>query len=356
MAQITVDTPRSKVIASTSIRIIAAAMVVAAIYYASAVLITLISSLFLAFMLDPGVVLLERLRVPRWLGSLLMVMITLALFYLLLYLAYGQLVSFLSAVPKLSIPIHRIALRLESRVFVIFQSASNLLPSNPENPVPTVRLLQKPYWFQYLETGFMPIYNFAITAAFVPFLVFFMLAQKHHVWVSTLRLFPISKRQQTEDVIGGIGHMVRRFVLGNVLVALISTAILTPVFLLAGLPNAFLLGALSAVLSLIPYLGMPLSMIPPLLTALAQYETAGPLVGIVLAVILVHFVAINVLTPKVVGRTVKLNALAVTLAMLVWAALWGAIGLVLAIPITAAIKAVCDNIPSLRAYGSWMGD
>ena len=83
---------------------------------------------------------------------------------------------------------------------------------------------------------------------------------------------------------------------------------------------------------------------------------ATPLPTVTVAVLVVHFLAVNVLTPKVVGRTVKLNALTVTIAMLFWGWLWGGIGLVLAVPITAAAKAVCDNISSLKPLGAWLGE
>jgi predicted PurR-regulated permease PerM len=70
----------------------------------------------------------------------------------------------------------------------------------------------------------------------------------------------------------------------------------------------------------------------------------------------VHFAALNILTPKLVGHRVNLNALTVTISLMFWGWLWGGIGLVLAIPITAAIKAICDNNSSLRPYGAWMGE
>jgi predicted PurR-regulated permease PerM len=65
---------------------------------------------------------------------------------------------------------------------------------------------------------------------------------------------------------------------------------------------------------------------------------------------------VNLLTPKMVGRRVKLNALTVTIAMMFWGWLWGGIGLVLAVPLTAALKAVCDSIRPLKPYGHWMGE
>ncbi|MGE5326999.1 MAG: AI-2E family transporter, partial [Deltaproteobacteria bacterium] len=115
---------------------------------------------------------------------------------------------------------------------------------------------------------------------------------------------------------------------------------------------------LSAFVSLIPYLGVTLALAPPLLMALVQleYNSVTPFVIIAVTVVLVHFVAINLLTPKLVGHRVKLNALTVTIAMMFWGWLWGGIGLVLAVPITAAIKAVCDNVHSLKPYSAWMGE
>jgi predicted PurR-regulated permease PerM len=97
-------------------------------------------------------------------------------------------------------------------------------------------------------------------------------------------------------------------------------------------------------------------MLPPMLIALVQFDRLEPFLTIALTVVIVHFLAINFLTPKLVGHRVKLNALTVTIAMMFWGWLWGGIGLVLAVPITAALKAVCDNVRTLKPYGAWMGE
>jgi len=76
--------------------------------------------------------------------------------------------------------------------------------------------------------------------------------------------------------------------------------------------------------------------------------------GVVIAVL--HLVSLNLLYPKVVGSRVHLNPLVVTVALMFWGTLWGGIGLLLAIPITAAIKAVCDNVTSLHGYAKLLGD
>jgi predicted PurR-regulated permease PerM len=76
----------------------------------------------------------------------------------------------------------------------------------------------------------------------------------------------------------------------------------------------------------------------------------GSVVGVL------HLLALNLLYPKIVGSRVHLNPLVVTIALMIFGVLWGAIGLVLAIPIVAGVKAVCDNVASLQPYGRLMGD
>jgi predicted PurR-regulated permease PerM len=92
--------------------------------------------------------------------------------------------------------------------------------------------------------------------------------------------------------------------------------------------------------------------------AAALPMASGPEIYLFLtvSVALLHLFALNLLYPKFVGARVHLNPLVVTLALMFWGMLWGGIGLVLAIPLTAAIKCVCDNVSSLQAYGKLLGD
>ncbi len=342
--------------ASISLRIIAVAMVIAGLYYASSILITLICSIFIAFVLEPPVRIMERLGIPRWLGSLLIVLLTLAMMYVVVYLAYDRVVSFLNTIPKVVATVQRMLARFEVWARNLGPSGSTLIPSAPDSSVPTVRLQQESPWVQFLLRGIGSVYAFTLTVAFIPFLVFFMLASKNHIWAATLNLFPIERRQQTEDVIDGIIAMVRQYVLGNILVALISAAMITPVFVAVGLPYPIIMGLIAAFLSVMPYIGVALGMLPPLFMAVAHDDSMAHLVAIALAVFVVHFVSVNALTPKLVGRRVKLNALSVTLGMMFWGWLWGGLGLVLAVPVTAGLKAICDNIQSLKPFGAWMGE
>jgi predicted PurR-regulated permease PerM len=338
-----------------SVRIIAVAIVFASVYFASSIVITLICSILIAFTLEPAVVLLERARVPRWLGSLLMVLVALAVTYVAAYLIYDRAATFMQDLPKLTARIKQIVTHIQLTTRNI-QQTTTIIPTTPEASLPAVRVQQESPWGQFLLRGIGSVYAFAVTVMFIPFLVFFMLNSRNHIWMATLNLFPVERRQQAEDVMRGIGKMVREFMVGNLLVAIISACLITPVFAVIGLRYALLMGPAAAFLSLIPYVGVALGLLPPLLIALVQFDTFGPFLSIALTVVFVHFIAVNVLTPPLVGHRVKLNALTVTISMMFWGWLWGAIGLILAIPITAAVKAVCDNVEKLKPYGVWMGE
>jgi len=280
----------------------------------------------------------------------------LAVTYLMIYVIYDRAQAFFEELPKLVERLKQITAHIQVTAHNLQQSTQTIMPASPEANMPTVRLQQESPWAQFLLRGIGYAYAFTVTVMFIPFLVFFMLTSKNQMWAASLNLFPIHRRQQAEEVIQAIARMFRRFVVGNLFVGLISAGLITPVFAIIHLQYALLMGPLAALLSLVPYIGVALGILPPLLVALMQYDTTGPFITIGIAVAIVHFVAVNVLTPKLVGQRVNLNALSVTIAMMFWSWLWGGFGLVLAVPITAAIKAVCDNVEALKPYGAWMGE
>jgi predicted PurR-regulated permease PerM len=342
--------------ATLSGKIIAIAVLFGCIYYASSLVITLIFSILIAAVLEPGAGFLERLRLPRWLSSLIMVLLMLAVGYLLVYGIYDRALDFMNNAPKVAVKLKQIITHLQMTAQNFQQSTRTIIPSTADSNLPTVRLQQDSPWTQFLLRGIGSVYAFTVTVMFIPFLVFFMLNSKDRMWAATLNLFPRDKRQLAEDVIHNISSMLRQFALGNVLVALISAVPICLVFAILHLHYALVLGIIAACFSLIPYIGVALALVPPLMVALLQYDSVNPFLVVAATITAVHFVGANVLTPKLVGHRLNLNALAVTIAMMFWAWLWGGFGLILAVPLTAAIKAVCDNVERLKPFGAWMGE
>ena len=182
-----------------------------------------------------------------------------------------------------------------------------------------------------------------------------MLSWQHHVRSATVMLFTLENRNTAYVTLGLISAMIRSFMVGNLLIGLFLGTASTIAFGILNLPFFYFIGFISGFLSLVPYLGVVLAMAPPIFVTMGHIESGNAL-AIVMIVLGLHLVALNVLYPKFLGNRLQLNPLAVTMALLVWGWLWGAMGLVLAVPITAAMKIVFDHIESLKPYGAWMGE
>jgi len=200
------------------------------------------------------------------------------------------------------------------------------------------------------------LYQILLMASFVPFLVYFMLSWRDHIHRSFLQFFEGEDRMAAARSLQGIGDMVRGFVVGNFVLGILLAVLSSLAFWAIRLPYYLLAGPVSGFLSLVPYVGLPLALLPPAIVAIAGGSPLASFLIIIFVIAMLHLIAMNLLYPKIVGSRVHLNPLAVTFALMLWGFLWDAAGLLLAIPLTAGIKAVCDNVKGLRPFGKFLGD
>jgi predicted PurR-regulated permease PerM len=365
-------------------RVIALGVVVAILYFGRTFFITSLAAVTIAFILEPMVGLLMRIRFPRSLASFVVCTLALLLVYLIGIGAYTQLSGLMDDLPNYSQKIGEIVGSVQQRVDAMEQKTYQLLvpsrqrreqqlpppeparkkghkPNEPAGPaaptpIPEVRIHEESnpiVNYVYVRLG--SFYQILLMASFVPFLVYFMLSWRDHINRSFLQLFQGEDRLVAARSLQGIADMVRAFVVGNFLLGMLLAIFSSSAFWIIRLPYPLLVGPLSGFLSLIPYVGLPLALVPPMFVALAQATSFGYFI-IFLIVASFHLLALNLLYPKIVGSRVHLNPLVVTFSLMLWGFLWDAAGLVLAIPLTAAIKAVCDNVRELRPYGKFLGD
>jgi len=335
-------------------RIIAAAIVFAALYFTSEVVVPLLLAVLLAYFLDPVVALLERIRIPRALGALAVLLTVTAMCAGLCYLVVVRADQFLADWPRYSGVLRHATTAFDRQMATVQKGVDAIAPIADKSPTPA-RFVQPPPVRDWLLRGVGSLYSIFVVTAFVPFLVFFMLAAKRRIWKATIELFPAGHQERVRDALDQLGSMLRSFVVGNALVAGILMLSSWGFFLAIHLNYPFLLGCVSGIMNLVPYLGAVLAWLPPFLIGMAQWNTVGPYFGVAAALTFLHILGLNVLMPAIVGRRVHLNALAVTVALLFWGWLWGAVGLILAIPITAAIKVICDHSEGWEPLGRWLG-
>jgi len=339
--------------ASGSLRIIAIGVIFAFLYWASSVVIAVLLSVLLAYFLDPVVTFLEHVHIPRALGALLVLVAATAGIGALGYMALGRLDTFANDWPRYSAVLKRTATTVDRKLTNVDQQVAEL---TSQKRVPaTTRVEDAQPVRTLLLRGLGSLYSILLVWTFLPFLVFFMLAGKRRIWQSTLGLFPEGERLAVRETLNQVSSMLRSYIVGNALVAMILIAACATFFWSIHLDYPVLMGVVSGSLNLIPYLGTVLSWLPPFVIGLTQWKTAGPFLGVAGVLTGLHLLAINVLMPAIVGRRVHLNAVAVTIALLFWGWLWGAAGLILAIPITAVLKVICDHVPSWQPTGRWLG-
>ena len=232
-----------------------------------------------------------------------------------------------------------------------------ILPPILPPAVQEVHIQQEPTpIFVYAYTYLAEYYSVLLMASFVPFLVYFLLSWRDHIRARYLLIFEGENRQAAAAAWGGLGDMVRAYVIGNFMLGLLLSVASALLFASVKLPYWLIVAPMSGFLSLVPYIGLPLALMPPVVAALPASKEPAMYLFLTVSVAMLHLLALNLLYPKFVGARVHLNPLAVTVALMFWGMLWGALGLVLAIPLTAAIKALCDHVPSMQPYGRLLGD
>lgn len=332
--------------------IVAIAVVLAICYVAKPVLIVLLVSVLLAFMLAPIVDGLQRIRVPRSMGAVVALLVLLAILYGMTYFFYNRAVAFVHDLPKYSEKIREEVGKVRQQAQRIGSTTAILPSAKPEG---TVTVQQQTDWTSALTHGAGAVWDVVLTVSFVPFLVYFMLTWQEHARAATVMLFRLEHRNTAYVTLGRISAMIRSFLVGNLLMGIFMGVVSTVVFASLHLPYFYFLGFISGFISLIPYLGPIVAILPPLAAGLGQLHGGGVLV-IVITVFGLHIFAINVFYPKLIGKRLQLNPLVVTMSLLVWGWIWGAVGLVLAVPITAALKIIFDHVDSLRPYAAWLGE
>jgi predicted PurR-regulated permease PerM len=347
--------------------IIAILGLLALLHFAASVFITLFSSMLLAFALEPVVhFLCVRTRLRRHHASGIVVFLFVAMLYGLFYATYLRAESFLEEIPAITEKIRSapmvvsLANRAEELNRVFAEAGRRIAPSAaaPARPktAPSVMVRDAESFTGTLLQGLGSLGGVLFALGFIPFLVYFILADREPLTRRTRELFPEEHRATVGEILLDIERMMRKFLLGNAMIALVLSAITVLVFFLVGLPYPVVLGILSGTLSIVPYLGLPLALLPGGIVGLVSFESGGPFLAVVASVTVLHLVAANYLTPKLVGGEVRLNATASTVALLFFGWLWGGMGLVLGIPILAVLKCIFDNVPSTRRIGLFLGE
>jgi len=336
--------------------VVAAIAVIGLLYLLKLVMVTTLVAILLAFVVEPLVGWFARIRIPRSVGALIAVALLVGVAGNLTYFFYNRAVDFAIELPNYSGKIHDTLANFRAQTTRLEESTRSVLASPKAGKQPlAVEVQEAPGLSRVISAGTGTLGEVVLAISFIPFLIYFMLTWKDHMLAATVRLFPKEHRLVAHRTAGRISAMIRSFIIGNVLIGLVGAGVSTLVFWYVGIPYFYFLGVITGFASLVPYLGVFLAVLPPLAAGIGNVDRTGVAI-ILVSVIALHVITMNVLYPKIVGKRLRLNPLVVTLSLFFWAWIWGAMGLILAVPLVGATKIVCDYVDSLRGLGAWLGE
>ena len=325
--------------------VVAIVLVGFALYFTRPVMVFVAVSAFLAILLHPLEVWLERLM-PKWLSLLA---ICLGIGGILTGVGAAFFAQAKSVAEKAPVYAERFQ-EMGQWLLEALQSIGIELTWEEVGTTEAVREV-----ISFATSSIQSVIVLAGQMLLLAIMVVFMLVEAP---IYRKKLARSLRPDQSKKILGSLDratYKFQRYVVTKTLVSL-STGLLTGVICaLLGLDFPFVWGALAFQLNFIPYLGSIVAVFPPTLVAFLQFD--DPAMGVACFALLgsLQFTIGNVIEPRIMGRTLELSPLVVFFSMIFWGWFWGLWGVVLAVPLTASVKVICEHVDSFKPFAALLG-
>ncbi|TCJ15835.1 AI-2E family transporter [Flaviaesturariibacter flavus] len=343
--------PSSALFSRLAPALVCLAVAVGLLYYGQMVLKPLALAGLLALLLTSPCRFFERQGFPRGYAAMIVLLFALVFFILVFYFIFNAILSFRNDLPLIKQNIDASLLQLEAmlsrwlrvpatRMHTIMQnSQANLLPKT-----------------SYLVNRALTLGSVVLFAGIMLLIMTFLMLLYRGLIVAFFRqLFAEEHSGVITGLFERIHYVVRNYITGLLIeMVIVATAFFLVLFLL-GIQYALLLAVISAIIKILPYVGITIAC---LLTALISLTTNTPatVLWAVVSMLIIHMIDGNILNPVIIGSKIRINALAAIVAVITMAAIWGLAGTFMALPLLAILKVVFEEIPPLRPFALLMGD
>jgi predicted PurR-regulated permease PerM len=368
--------PKNAAPSAKLLTLVAVVAVIAGLYFGRQVLIPLALAVVLAFLLTPVVGWLEKCRLGRVPSVLAVLMLVFAFTGLGGWLVTGQLMNIIDQFPDYQSNIHEKmqALRahhgnrltnatktvadLSKELTAASESAAdkNTAKRSGAAPIP-VRVAQPPTNApQYLRTVVGPLTGVFETTAIVVVFTMFMLVKREDLRNRLIRLAGQGRLTVVTQALDDASRRLSRYLFLQFLVNAAYGAMFASGIYLVGIPHALLWGVLACLLRFIPYVGTAIAAGIPTLMAFAIFPGWRQAILVVALFVILELVVSNVIEPWLYGAHTGISSLAILVAAVFWAVLWGPIGLILSTPLTVCLILMGRYVPQLSFLEVLLGD
>lgn len=318
--------------------------------FASTLFFPILISGFLFFLFNPIVVLLEKYKVPRTLGILLLYVafITLISFFIGIVgpIISRQIMDFFNAIPiyikDLRMMLNNFA---DTKAFHWIVTQEYVSLEKIEDTL-TSFLSQLPDAFSTSISSIISlITNVTLTLVTVPFLLFYMLKDGHKMPHAIVKFLPGSYRNEGLQILRNTSNTLASYIQGQITVAFFVGTLAFIGYLIIDLPYALILAIVVSITNIIPYVGPFLGAAPAVIIGFFDSPTTGLLAIIV--IFIAQQIEGNLLSPLIIGKKLDTHPATIIILLLVAGNLAGILGMILAIPVYAVVKTLVLNITSL---------
>lgn len=357
-------------IRSVALTILAVAAAMLILWWAQEVFIPIVLSVLISYALDPLVLLLMRIRVPRAVGAALVVA---ALACGMGYAVWTLSDDAAEIVARLPAAAQKLRQTLRSpggqadTIEQVQKAATELQKTAdatagtaPAPPgVQRVQIEERAIDFrEYLFWGSAGAVAFAGQAILILFFVFFLLATGDLFKRKLVRIAgpSLEKKKITVQILNEINEQIERFLFVRVVTSVVVGVVTYIAFKIIGLNEAGVWAILAGVFNSIPYFGPVIVAAGTAVVAFLQFGTIGMAAYVSGVSLVITSLEGWVLTPWLTSRTARTNEVAVFVGLIFWGFVWGLWGTLLAVPMLVVAKAFCDRIEDLKPVGELLGE
>jgi AI-2 transport protein TqsA len=336
-----VDVDRNK-ITQVFLGILVVVAVGVVLKYAASVILPLVIAWLFSYLIGPVVNYMTQRKVPTTLAVVIILIFLLGIFYLSGTFLYARIAALTAAYPRYHARMTELIATVTSQMNLGF------------DPLAGINWGQSVGRFLMTLSG--SVFAFASKLVLVVVFLFFILLGKPYFKYKILKSFSQEKANQLSEITFSITAQIRRYLSLQFLISSVTGLLVWFALELIGVDFAITWGAMAFFLNFIPTVGSIAASIPPILLALIQfYPSIWPGVVTLISLLTIQLSIGNGIAPKVLGDQLNLSPVVILLSLLFWGWLWGIVGALLSVPITAAIKIVCENIESLQPISVMMG-
>jgi predicted PurR-regulated permease PerM len=302
-------------------------------------------AIMLYFLMSPALDFLTRLKIPKSISILFLVIVTFFIFYLLGTLFYSSGKGFAAELPKYG---------------QRFQSIVNTIQVKLQAPQidwETIDLTKQLDFGKvggFVLSSLGPFFSFIANLFLIFIFLIFILSGRGQVKNKIAKYYPREKSDKFFNMAEKIDSQIQRYIAIKTLVSFFTGVFTGIVLVIWGLDFAIVFAFLTFILNYIPNIGSFIATTFPVAIAIFQFETIWPAVWICVILIMIQQIMGNFVEPRLMGKGLGLSPLVVLFSLFFWGWLWGIPGMILATPMTAIMKIVCSNIPELGIVAALM--